>query len=133
VQFVFDVGVLPTNLSELMILISPYGYKFHFAGLLLGIFIAIASFLTKIKRTENKKIWIDILFYSLVLSLVPLGIFLLMGDNFIGTQTTSFMGIKSLHSESQWNKFNLVQPIGIYLSLAALLTVAYIRIIKKKF
>lgn len=133
VQFVFDVGVLPTNLSELMILISPYGYKFHFAGLLLGIFIAIAIFLTKIKRTENKKIWIDILFYSLVLSLVPLWIFLLMGDNFVGTQTTSFMGIKSLHSESQWNKFNLVQPIGIYLSLAALLTVAYIRVIKKRF
>lgn len=116
-----------------MTLLSPYGYKFHFVGLLIGIVIAIIIFLKKIKRIENKKIWIDILFYSLTLSLVPLGIFLLMGDNFIGNSTTTWLGIKSLHSESQWNKFNLVYPIGMFLSIGALLVVAFIRIVKKRF
>lgn len=91
VQFVFDYGLFPTNGAEFLTLLSPYGYKFHFAGLLLGILIAIVIFLKNIKRIENKKIWMDILFFSLTLSLVPLGIFLLMGDNFIGTQTHSFL------------------------------------------
>ena len=133
VQFFFDYGAIPTTGAQFLTLISPYGYKFHFVGLLLGIVIAIVVFLRKIKRIENKKIWIDILFYSLTLSLVPLWIFLLMWDNFIGNSTTSWLGIKSLHSESAWNKFNLVYPIGIFLSLGALLVTAGIRLVKKKF
>ncbi len=133
VQFLFDYWLFPTNTIEFMTLISPYGYKFHFVGILMGIFLAIVIFLKKIKRIENKKIWIDILFYSITLSLVPLWIFLLMWDNFIWNPTSSRLGIKSFHSESQWNKFNLVYPIGIFLSLAGLLVVAYIRIVKKKF
>jgi hypothetical protein len=72
VNFFFDVGVFPTNWSEFMTLISPYGYKFHFFGLLLGMFIAIFVFLKKITRVENKKVWSDILFLSLTLSMVPL-------------------------------------------------------------
>lgn len=55
-----------------------------------------------------------------------------MGDNFIGISTTSFLGIKSLHSESQRNKFNLVYPIGLFLSFASLLSVIFVRIIRKK-
>jgi hypothetical protein len=68
----------------------------------------------------------------LSLSLVPLWIFLLMGDNFIGIPTESFLWIKSFHSESQWNKFNLVYPIGLFLSLGSLLVVLLIRLIKKR-
>jgi len=78
VQFVFDYGLFPTTATAFMSLISPYGYQFHFVGLLLGMFIAMAVFIKKIKRIENKKIWIDILFFSVALSLVPLGVFLLM-------------------------------------------------------
>ncbi|MEI7558253.1 MAG: hypothetical protein WCJ45_05610 [bacterium] len=55
-----------------------------------------------------------------------------MGDNFIGATTTSWLGIKSLHSDSQWNKFNLVYPIGLFLSLASLFVVIGIKILKKK-
>ncbi len=130
--FLFDVGVFPTNRSEFVSLISPYGYKFHFTGLLIGIFISVSVFLKKIVRIENKKVWSDILFISLTLSFVPLWLFLLMWDNFIGTTTTSFLGIKSLHSDSHRNKFNLVYPIGLFLSLASLFVVLFIKIIKKK-
>ena len=55
-----------------------------------------------------------------------------MGDNFIGTTTTSWLGIKSLHSDSQRNKFNLIYPIGIFLSLGSLFVVLGIKILKKK-
>ncbi|EKD25389.1 MAG: hypothetical protein ACD_80C00072G0002 [uncultured bacterium (gcode 4)] len=132
VNFVFDVGMVPTTWSEFVTLLSPYGYKFHFMGLLIGMFISITVFLKKITRVENKKVWSDILFFSLALSLVPLWLFLLMGDNFIGTTTDTWLGIKSLHSDSQRNKFNLIYPIGLFLSLGSLFVVLYIKILKKK-
>ncbi len=132
VSFLFDVGVFPTNFSQLLVLISPYGYKFHFVGILIGMLITITVFIKKIARIENRKVWADILFFSFTLSLIPLWIFLLMGDNFIGATTTSWLGIKSLHSDSQWNKFNLVYPIGLFLSLASLFVVIGIKILKKK-
>lgn len=72
VAFALDVGIFPSNGMELVQLLSPYGYKFHFAGLVLGIYISIGVFLKKIVRVENKKVWSDILFFSLALSLVPL-------------------------------------------------------------
>lgn len=133
VEFMFDVWFFPTTGAEFLTLLSPYGYKFHFVGILIGIVIAIAIFLKKVKRIENKKIWTDILFYSFTLSLVPLGIFLLLGDNFIGLTTASGLWMKALHSESQWNKFDLVLPIGIFLSIGALLVAGYIRMLKKSF
>lgn len=55
-----------------------------------------------------------------------------MGDNFIGTTTNTWLGIKSLHSDSQRNKFNLVYPIGLFLSLGSLFVVLGIKILKKK-
>ena len=131
-NFVLEFGLFPTNGTELMALLSPDGYRFHFVGTLLGIYIAIVMFLKKIVRIENKKVWSDILFFSLSLSLVPLWIFLLMGDNFIGLSTTSWLGIKSLHSDSHWNKFTLVYPIGVFLSMWALLVSMYIKVLKKK-
>jgi len=42
------------------------------------------------------------------------------------------LGIKALHSDSHRNKFNLVYPIGLFLSLASLFVVLFIKIIKKK-
>lgn len=131
-NFIFEVGVFPTNGAEFAQLISPYGYKFHFMGILLGIYIAVSLFLKKIVRVENKKVRSDILFFSFALSLVPLGLFLLMGDNFTGLATTSWLGIKSLHSDSSWNKFTLVYPIGLFLSIGSLIITLVIKIIKKK-
>lgn len=132
VQFMFDVGIFPTNWNEFIQILSPYGYKFHFMGILIGIVISIFFFLKNIVRIENKKVWSDILFFSFALSLVPLWIFFLMGDNFMGMATTSWLGVKSLHSDSQRNKFSLIYPLGIFLSLGALFVALYIKAIKKK-
>ncbi len=131
-NFILEYWFFPTNSTEFMTLLSPSGYRFHFVGVLLGIYTAISIFLKKIVRIENKKVWSDILFFSLVLSLVPLWIFLLMGDNFIWLSTSSWLGIKSLHSDSHWNKFTLVYPIGIFLSLWSLFISLFIKAIKNK-
>jgi len=120
--------ILPMSWTDLLYILAPYDYKFNFAGVLLGILIALFIFFKNIKTIENKKIWIDIFFFAFSLSLIPFGVFLLLGDNFIGNSTSSFLGVKSLHSESQWNKFDAVLPIGLFLSLGSLIVALWIHI-----
>lgn len=127
-QFILSSQQLfPSSGAELLKILSPYGYKFHFAWILAWVAIAITMFMKKVKTTENKKIWSDIFFFGISLCIIPLGIFLLLGDNFIGLDTDSFLWIKSLHIESQRNKFNAVYPVGLFLSIVALLSAVFIR------
>lgn len=35
-DFVLQGNVVPTNADELLLLITPYGYKFHFVGIAIG-------------------------------------------------------------------------------------------------
>ncbi len=128
-QFVLsNQAFIPKSIEQVLSIIWPYWYKFHFAGILLGLVVSLLSFFKKIKTIENKKIWADIFFYAFSLSIVPLWIFLLLGDNFIGNTTDSFLWMKSLHSESQWNKFDAVYPIWLLLSIGSLLTVLFVHI-----
>ncbi len=135
-QFVLsNQAFIPTNAEQILSIIWPYGYKFNFAGILLWIVISLFIFFRKIKTIENKKIWADIFFYGFTLCIVPLGFFLLLGDNFIGKTTDSFLAMRSLHLESQWNKFDAVYPIWLLLSIGALIIVTIVhtrRIIWKK-
>ncbi len=136
-QFILSTqSFVPKTLTDIWTILSPYGYKFHFAGILLGIVTSLAIFFKNIKTLENKKVWADIFFFAFSLCLVPLWFFLLLGDNFVGNTTSSFLGMKSLHSESLWNKFDSVFPIGLFLSLGSLLVTfgIYIRklVLKKK-
>ena len=55
-----------------------------------------------------------------------------MGDTFIGLSTSSWLGVKSLHSDSHWNTFTFVYPIGVFLSLWWLFVSLFIKVIKKK-
>ena len=136
VDFVFKLGLFPGSYEELLILLSPRGFNFHFVWLLLGALLSIGIFIKRIKRYETKKVWIDIFFFSFTLALIPLGFFLLLWDNFIGVTTSSSLGVRALHSDSQLNKFSGVLPIGLFLSLVSLLAVLVVwiwRRIKKKY
>ncbi len=127
--------LIPTSFEHIISIIGPYWYKFHFAGILVGLVIAMVIFFKKIKTVENKKTWADIFFYWFTLCLIPLGIFLLLGDNFIGKTSSSFLAMRSLHSESLWNKFDTVYPIGLFLSIWAGLLASVLhlkKIIRKK-
>jgi hypothetical protein len=62
-------------------------------------------FFKKINRIENKKLYADVIFFSITGAIVPLGIFLVLGDDFIGRSTTSIRGVQALHTESALNKF----------------------------
>ena len=57
---------------------SPYGYRFSMIGVLVSIAFSIVLFLTNFRRSETKKVWIDIFFFGFVNALTVLGIFLLL-------------------------------------------------------
>lgn len=127
---ILENGSFPGGIRERISMLSPYGYNFHFGGVLLGIFIAIVIFLRKVPRIENKKIWIDILFFAFSLAIVPLGIFFMLWDNFIGLPTDLGIGIKALHVESALNKFNSVYPVWLFLSIGTLIVTLITLILK---
>lgn len=128
--FFLEKWSFPAGITGILKALSPYGYKFHFMGILLGIVISVGIFLKRIVRIENKKVRWDILFFSFALAIIPLGIFLMLWDNFIGLPTDSFIGIKALHTESQLNKFSGVYPVGLFLSLGALISAFIVWILK---
>jgi len=131
-HFFLNHWAFPNSLEQLKLLFSPYWYHFHFTWLLIGFFISLLIFFLKIKRYENKKIWIDIMFFSTVLSMIPLGIFLVFGDNFIGKASTSWIAIKPLTTQTELNKFGSVYPIGLFVSFLAIIDVIIILINKKR-
>jgi len=132
VQFFLNFGLIPQSVEELKILFSPYWYNFHFVWLLIWFMISIVLFFKKIQRYETKRIWADILFLSLWLSFVPLWIFLMLGDNFIGKPNSWFFSLKPLTTESELNKFNGVYPIGLFMSVMSIFVVLLTYFIKKQ-
>ncbi len=134
--FILEKWWWPSSATTFFNSLSPYWYKFHFVWILLWIVLSISIFIKNLFRVESKKVWIDILFFWISFSIVPLWIFLMLWDNFLWMPTTSeLLGIKALHFESQLNKFNAVYPIWLFLSISAILSIIITRlfkIIKKK-
>lgn len=111
-------SLIPTSFG----VFSPYGYRFGLLGILVGIFGSILYFLSWFRRSESKKIWMDIFFFGVINAMVILGIFLLLGDNFVGNECTSWICVHALRTNSELVKYtSWVYPIGIFLSIGALL------------
>jgi hypothetical protein len=114
-------SIIPTSLTQILTILRPKQFDFHFTGILVAIVISLGTFFATIKRTENKKIRADILFSGICNATIVLGIFLTLGDTFIGKPTDSIFAIKPLHPESELTKFDGVYPVGLFLSIGALI------------
>ena len=126
---------LPHTLPEFGTILRPEGFSLHWVGILLALLLFLSFFLCSVKRLENKKIRIDILFSAFSNGLMVLGIFLVFGDTVIGKTTTSHFAVKALTSESKLLKFDGVYPVGLFLSFGVLLVnmiVHITRILGKK-
>ena len=62
---------------------------------------------------------------------IVLGVFLVLGDDMIGRSTESWFGIYALTPLSEVAKFNKVYPVGIFLSISALVSYLSSYILKK--
>lgn len=106
---------LPLSLFDL---ISPYQYRFSFIWISLWIFIIICIFLLKSKYKEERKKYIDVFFYSICLSLVVLGPFMLLWDVFYGNiAQDSILWIKPFVEETQIPFTKPIWPVWIFVSL----------------
>lgn len=131
---VIEYSTLLPPLEFIIQAASPYGYNFHPTGLMIALAFFIVVFLHHNTNTLHKRKRIDILFTATSISLIPLGIFLVLGDDFIGISTQSDMlGIQSLTEQSRLSKYAKVLPAGLFLSLAWLLALIITQIIQKRY
>lgn len=125
---------IPTS-SSILTILSPQNFNLNFVGLLLAARICLWIFFHSIKRTENKKIWMDILFFSLANSLIIFWIFLTLWDSVIWSPTDSIFAIRALTDNSTLTKFDGVYPIGLFISFWVLIVhiiISMLSIIFKK-
>lgn len=131
-HILIEYGIFfPSSPQELLFMISPYGYNFHYIGIILGLFLYLWVFLKKADNMDKKK-RIDAFFYGITIAIIPLGLFLLLGDDFIGKATESNIAIHSLTEKSKLAKYNQVYPLGLFLSLASFLTLIIKELLDKK-
>ena len=126
---------IPNSASSLLAIISPQNFNFHFVWLLLASWICLCIFFSSIKRTENKKIWADILFLSIANTLIIFWIFLTLWDTIIWTPTESIFAIRALSDNSDLTKFDGVYPVWLFISFGVLFVhviVSLLSIILKK-
>jgi hypothetical protein len=119
--------LFPTTRQELSLLISPHGYKFHYIGILLGAAISTRLFTKQIKSHTEKILRYDIFFFARTVALIPLGLFFLLGENFIGDFTQYGRWVSWLHPDvsTKLKKFNQeVIPLGLLLSIGSSLIFA---------
>ncbi len=114
---------IPYNLQDFLYIFTPYWYNFYFPWIVVWIFIAIYIFFKWIKIDIEIYKRIDVFFYSISLSLIPLWIFLLLWDNFIWEPTESFLWISAFMVDSQlYNFWNKVYPLWLFVSFIWILS-----------
>lgn len=117
--------IIPRTRESFLDMLNPYWYHFHFVWILLWIALAMIIFFSTIKRAENKKVWADILFFSITLSLIPLWIFLAFGDNFIWKASMDFLAVKPLTTNSELNKLWSSYPVWLFVSFVAIIVTLF--------
>ena len=122
VAFVLENGnIFPSSFNELLIILSPQNFNFHFVWLLIASWVCLWGFFSSVKRTENKKIWADIFFLSISNALIIFWIFLTLWDSVIWQPTNSIFAIRALVDNSNLTKFDSVYPVGLVLSFWVLI------------
>ena len=120
--FALETGIfIPSSLSHLLTILSPQNFNFHFVWILLASFICLFVFFSSIKRTENKKIWADIIFLSLANATIVFWMFITLWDSIIWKPTDGIFAIRSLTDNSALTKFDGVYPIWLFISFWVLI------------
>ena len=124
--------IFPRTRESLVDMLNPYWYHFHFVWILLGITLSMIIFFSTIKRAENKRVWADILFFSIALSLIPLGAFLAFWDNFIWKASVGFLSVKPLTTHSELNKLWSVYPVWLFVSVISIITILLVFLMRNR-
>lgn len=109
---------IPTTTNQLYQLISPYGYHFHIIGIMIAVVISLRIFLQKMPSRHERRVWINIIASSISLAMIPLGLWLLLGDKLIGLPTSSFRWMESFRPDiSSRSAYGPIYPIGLFIAI----------------
>lgn len=111
-----DFVIFPIDWQYRVLYLSPYGYKFHFLGIVAGIMTAWWLFLKKVP-TSTHNAWMSTLCHAFLLAMFPIWIWLVLGDNFIGKPIESGWYVSALLADSKVAAYDSVIPLGLYLTL----------------
>lgn len=115
--------IIPLTLTEWKIMLSPYGYHFHIIGIILALLVSLWLLLQKMPSRHERRLWINIIASSVSFMMIPLWVWLLMGDHLIGLPTTWPRGIETLRPDiSRRSDYGPIYPIGLYIALLGLIT-----------
>ena len=136
ISFSLETGIyIPSSLSHFVTILSLQNFNFHFVWLILASLICLSLFFSTIKRTENKKIWSDIIFLSMANALIVLWIFITLWDSVVWNPTDSIFAVRALSDNSALTKFDGVYPIWLFISFWVLVVhvvVSILSIVLKK-
>lgn len=110
--------IFPLSPQRLLLYLSPYEFHFHFVGIVTGILIGWKRFL-KSQPRERYLQRHTIIFEALMIACLPLGIFLLFGDHFIGKPIEAGIFVSAIDPVSKVAAYDTVIPLGIYFSFRA--------------
>lgn len=111
-------SILPGSINQILRYFSPFEYNFSTIWIFLWALLWWWKFL---KKKEKKAAWISSFLYATVWWMVPLGLFLLLGDAFIGLPTNWGFYVSAIRSDSLVATYDKVIPLGFYFSLLWLL------------
>lgn len=107
--------IFPFSPQRLLLYLSPYEFHFHFVGIIVGILIWRKRFLTSQPRERHLQRH-TVMFEAIMLACIPLGIFLLFGDHFIGKPIETGIYVSAIDPASKVAAYDTVIPLGIYLA-----------------
>ena len=118
--YFFDTFVvIPLSVQQILLYLSPYNYSFHATWIALWVIIAWWKFLKPLSLERSRR-RINVWAYALLWSLIPLGIFLLLWDNFIWEPTQGSLFISAIRNDSNVAIYDRVLPLWIFVSLLGL-------------
>jgi len=103
--------VFPTDPQQRLLYLTPQGYTFHFVGIVIGVFLCAHRFFKRAIKADQRRLWLEVFFHSLMRALIPLGVCLLMGDNFIGKQADGGIYVSAIRSDSAVAIYDKVIPL----------------------
>lgn len=128
-RYAFEYFLLiPFSPQELLLYLSPYEFHFHFVGVIGGLLIGWRRFL-KSQPRERYLSRHTVIFEASMLACIPLGIFLLFGDHFIGKPIETGIFVSAIDPLSKVAAYDTVIPLGIYLSCLAGLLYLFISVL----
>jgi len=103
--------------TDILNLLSPYDYRFSFIWVSLWLLLVIFVYLLSLQYIQERKKWFDVFFFSITLSLIVIGPFLLLWDNFYGTVTNSIFWVTPFTPDTQIPYTTPIWPVGMFVSI----------------